>query len=304
MTTREIRLSFTLVAAIAAGPARAADPIDPPGAPVVKVIDPGAEPRQLLRYNIARKLDNHMVMEQTMASDMKMGDQRITQKMPTTRWTMDVEVAPDARGRVITLKTSVASIDVLGGDAAAPVVRQLKETYGKFVGLSYTTTSTPRGIALESSGFEGKPATTEAVAQVQQMTRQLSAPLPSEPIGKGAVWEVVSKLPLMGMTIQMKARWTVKSIGPGRVTGEVELNQAQTGEHMDLPNGPAGSGIDIKSMTMKGNGTFDWDLARFVIASQMQMDVHMAGVGKSAKGPGLAYDMDMKMQTVVKPEAR
>src|SRR6185436_18880882 len=113
----------------------------------------------------------------------------------------DMDVSPDASGRLFSYKYRIASVEFVGDSQRSPVVEAFEKQFAKMVGSSGAMTLTSRGIIIESEINMAKGVDPEASTfkqNLEQGMRQFSAPLPVEPVGRGAVWETSSKVSSLG----------------------------------------------------------------------------------------------------------
>ena len=165
----------------------------PPAAPVdgIEVLQPGAEPRRMLRYALAPNVTTPL--EIAVDVDVKTADQEA--KLPTMVMGVDLTVA-NADAAAAKLKLAVVSA------GARPRTEDPKEEPARvvvnrqanlLVGMLVTFTLTPQGVfkepKAEAVGRDLSGPMQEQVTTLMQASEQLAMALPDKPIGAGAIWK-------------------------------------------------------------------------------------------------------------------
>ena len=215
----------------------AADKVLPLGGkPIVKLLEPGAEPRSDLSYALTKGASQKM----SMGMDMTMGIKTQGQALPPTaipRMTMvfdataaDKSPAGDVR---VDSRLTAVSIDPNGGQQEQ-MARALRPQVEAMKGLGMAYWVSPKGNVRDVK--LDIPATMPAAAQqllsgMSQSFESMVTPLPAEPVGVGARWQVISRTASGGADLLQSAIYLLKSRSGSRATLEVSLVQlsARTG---------------------------------------------------------------------------
>jgi hypothetical protein len=239
---------------------------DPDDIGVVTVIDAGAEPRILPEYTwqVGDSTDGTMVMELEMSVTMA-GESTVTTTSVAFRLAVEVlEVIPE--GYVVSNR--ITDIAVASPD---PSMQQaLEDTYAQMLDFPILSVFSPRGenLAIEAN----LAATGEAWAQLTSETYgSISAPLPTEPVGAGATWSVVSRVATGG--IGVISSWTYRLVSWAGTTLVLEVSIDQEVD----PETALPPGVEF-ALTGSGTGTLTLDLTRLLPESAAETTSQVTAV--------------------------
>ncbi len=256
-------------------PASEDPPLPTPSAPVVKLVDPGAEPRQPLRYAFSKKPET-IQMDMRMAMALTMGDvARPKTTMPTIRIRSEIKPVSVDKDGTLTATVETKSVDVLS-DAPLPkeIQDKLKKEMSGIVGLKGRTVVTSRGEAKEASIDVPKDAPPQAkkiVESLKDSLRDLSLPFPAEPVGKNAKWEVKSVVATQ-LTTAQTTTYVIKELSGKALGLDVTLVQEAPPQKLETPPGlPAGATIHVDSHKANGAGSVKIALDRLTPTSTMKL---------------------------------
>jgi hypothetical protein len=255
-----------------------------PGEPIVTLLEPGAEPRKLLRFQ-PKAGDKHIV-----AFSMKMAmEPGPFTNLPPITGTMQITIKKVSANGDIDYERVITDVSV---PAVSGPTAQFMELVSKLKGL---TTS---GV-MTSRGFSGRTETKSpksnkllpAIARLfqSQMSAGLdimAAPLPEEAIGAGGKWEVkpVEESP-DGVA---KVVYEIVSIEKNRLTAKTTATASELDQKTKAP-----------AMTGRGTGDITIDLGR-IMPAKGNLIYRMEG-----SGPGEAGKKgDMKMRMELRIEAK
>jgi hypothetical protein len=178
-------------------------------APLVRLDEPGAEPRSELRYRLQERATEHAIeleLDRQTATTVD-GELRGETFDPSVILELDM-VLSDATSTEARVMGEVRSArvellephDRLGAESLAPKVRRLVGTK-----VHYTVDDRGRArdmiLALPSAVPTGLDDT---VQQIQQSLGSLAAAMPAEPVGLGAKWRVLERIVSGGVeTVQL-----------------------------------------------------------------------------------------------------
>lgn len=154
----------------------------------VKLIEPGAEPRAARKYTfVANKVDKRIVTITQSVTQSAGG-----QEMPAQEVTLAIHIdltTKNAKPTGATIEAKVTKVELPGGPRqAGPMLAALNGLTGSFEVSS-------RGEAGEISFTASQQMQNQLAETVlgglSQGVQLLLTPLPSEPIGAGAIWELV-----------------------------------------------------------------------------------------------------------------
>jgi len=254
--------------------------------PIVRLLDPGAEPRTVLR--LEPKVGDRQLVALTMKLRMDPGPfTNLPPVVMTTRITIK-HVSPNGDIRYERVITDVNVPD--GSGPAAPDMKLLKTDFSRLKGLTTSGVMSSRGLSISertqtksSKPGEALPAIVRLFRmQMEEALNIIAAPLPLEAIGAGAKWEVT---PAAGSRDEVvKAVYEVVSIERNRVTTKITVTaSASKQKSKDF------------AMTGTGSGEMTMDLARLMPAEGNLVYGMEASESDPAGGPKGKITMKMRM---------
>jgi len=240
----------------------------------VKLLDPGAEPRTALRYKFQANRTEKMVMEISMAMAIEMGDQNLPEtQMPVIRMTMTIdskEVSPEGD---LHYESELEQVEVLPKPGANPaMVHDMKQQMSSMQGLSGSGTITSRGFTKDAEikfppGID--PQQRQFMDNMKQSMDQISAPLPEEPVGRGARWQVTMPVETPAMKLTQIATYTLSEIQGDKVKFDVAIKQSAAPQEIDAPGAAPGVKVSLESFNSSGTGTVELQMTNLVPTSNM-----------------------------------
>jgi len=264
-----MRLAALLVAAGCATPA--APPVRPvvanagmdDGGYAVRVLDPGHEPRRALRYDLHLAQFASVELLTRSTTDLVMLDPvagKVVNRsdVPTIREILGIEVTAKLPDGSVRIAWRLDATSVLDDVPIDPKVRaNLEATMASLVGMHGSARLNPRGVVSESS-FDLPPGASEGVVKLLEAMREtlakLYVPLPVDPVGLGATWEVSSTLPLFGATASTTARDHLVALDGNAARWDTTITLGAHDQAIAM-NGLSGT---LHSMTGVGHGEVVW----------------------------------------------
>ncbi|MHC4461468.1 MAG: DUF6263 family protein [Planctomycetota bacterium] len=242
----------------------------------VKLLDPGAQPRTLLRYKFQANRTEKMVMEMSMAMAMQIGDQKQPEtQVPATRMTMTIdskEVSPEGD---LHYEFELEQAEVLPKPGANPaVVNAMKQQMSSAQDLRGSATVTSRGFTrdVEIKPLPGiDPQIRQSMDEMKQSINQMSAPLPEEPVGRGARWQVTMPVETSVMKVTQIATYTLSEIQGDKVKFDITIKQSALPQEIDTPGAAPGGKVFLESLKSSGKGTVELQMTNLVPTSNINM---------------------------------
>ena len=272
----------------------------------VKLIEPGAEPRKVLRLHPKPGDKQTLSLTLKMAVEMSMGETQIPpMKLPAMTMIMDLTVKAVTAEGDITYETVMSDASVAEDPDVLPQLAEaMKSSMSGLKGLSGSGAMSNRGM---SKGTDIKapagadPQLSQTMEQMKQAFAQCVIALPEEAVGPGAKWEVRKPITSQGMTIQQTATYQLVSIEGERVTAKATLAQSAANQKMQNPAMPALK-VDLKKMDGKGTGEITLDLAQ-TMPAKGNTDSH-SDLSMEMNTGGQKQPMTMKADLNVRLEAK
>jgi hypothetical protein len=257
--------------------------------PIVKLLDPGADPRADLSYALTKGSAQKMVMAMDMAVGVKAKGQTMPQTpMPRMTMTFDNTAAdknPAGEFKIDSRLTS-ATVDPNGGQQEQ-MARALRPQIEAMKGLGMVYWVNPKGhvrdVKLEVPA--GVPPSAQQIMNgMSQSFESMVTPLPAEPVGVGARWQVVNRISNGGADILQSAIYTLKSRTGAKAVLDVALVQLAASDTIHTAQMPAGMSAKIKTFSSSGSGSTQVDTKSVApeggtIALKTSMEITVQGGG-------------------------
>ncbi len=233
----------------------------------VTLLESGAEPRTVLRYKFQANRTERMVMQMDMAVTVEVqGLQRPETPLPSTRMTMAIdskEVSPEGE---LHYEFTLEQTEVLSNPGDDPgAINAIKNQMNTMLGVRGSATVSSRGFSTD--------VTIDIPRGVIPQVRQLlfSVPLPVEPIGKGARWQVTTPIETPAMKLTQIATYTLSEFQGDTVKFDVQIEQSAPPQESRPPGAPPGVTVMMESLSTSGSGTVELQMTDVVPTSTLNL---------------------------------
>lgn len=229
----------------------------PVSAVTTTVLDPGAEPRDVIRVTPALDTVQHIDLTTSSQVFQQIGDQpRQDFSSPEVTLPLTATVT-----RAVSNGDPSTVVDLTLGDATSPdgaLMSAFAAASGSGAGLTLGPTGAVSALRLRPAP-NAPDAARAAIEQAfyQAVYRMVS--FPDVPIGVGAVWEIHQQV-MSGITLDQVSTATLVARDGDRFTVRVNIAQTPRDSAWELPN-EAGH-LNIDSFTMAGDGILTIDPAQ------------------------------------------
>ena len=269
-----------------------ADKLLASGAPaIVRLLEPGAEPRADLGYAIAKGPAPKLGMAMDMAVSVKAGGQVNNAALPRMGMTLDGSTGETNAAGEWKILASLVDISIEGkGPQAEQMAAAMRPQIAAMKGLGINYWLNPKGrvrdVKIElPKGFP--PAAQALVEGLNQSFESMVAPLPAEPVGLGAKWQVISRMAASGADLLQSATYTLKARDGVKATLDVVTTQISASDTIKALGSPSGAVTRVKSFSSGGTGTTKVDTTSVVPESgTTTMKTGMTVVVEQAGEPG------------------
>jgi hypothetical protein len=245
---------------------------DADAGPTVTLLDPGAEPRSLLRFDLAAGTSS-----MTTSQSQEITQSFLGQTQPTAAFdfvfVMQIDTVPVADGYELTSTVTSAGS---GPGTAADVAAVLDESLAALAGFRSITVIDDRGrilsAELDEASLAGVPAEITDLMRQLGESNQIAAPLPDEAVGVGARWQVEQRLEVNGISLVQTTEYTLTAVDGPVLTMEISGSQTPIETTVQLP-GLEGVDVEILEWTTSTTGSLIIDLASGVPTSSAVSDV-------------------------------
>ncbi len=235
------------------------------GGPDFVLINPGAEPRELLRYTVDATTRPHSVTEtQVIVQDIEgLPDlQRIATSLITD---FEAQIIPDTSGPgtydIVTSPSNIRAVD----EADAVSVETANILRAPFTQLETRVTVNDRGVKLAASttGTEALVAMGpefESIVDDLTTLEMGAVPLPDTAVGVGARWNVTTDLKVSGFRVIQTVTYEITELEGTTVVLSISGSQISNSQSVPAPGQP-GFEISVEKwdMTVSGSATVELD---------------------------------------------
>nr|PZN66052.1 MAG: hypothetical protein DIU62_08095 [Pseudomonadota bacterium] len=285
--------SFLLAGALSAALFSAAAPAQT----TLQLLEPGAAPRQAIRYRFNAGHAEQAALDLNVQMAMSLAGQVLPLgAVPPIRMIMAMrtaEVAADGSARI---EFELLSAEAAGDDAQAAQMNQALSESTR--GLSGWYRVDARGQVSDSEVKAPDDGSASAVLQdLEQSMQQMAAPFPEEAVGPGARWRVTQHVTNSNMQMTQTAEYTLRSRAGNRIELDVKMVDASLDAVAGLP-----PGARLDSVKMEGGGTSSIQLDRLVPTGSVEANLQL-GLSITAEGPTQSMGMNLKMKQAISPQA-
>ena len=271
----------------------------------VKLLAPGSEPRKQLRLHPKQGDKQTAAMTIQMAMAMKMGETDVPMKLPAINMTMETAVDKVTSAGDIQFTSTVTDVGVAEEPDANPQAADaMKSALGSVKGLESKGTMSNRGFNKGTDikiPAEAEPQMRAMMEQMKDTMSHLASPMPEEPVGVGAKWEVKMPMKSQGMTINQTATFELVSLEDEKISTKSTIVQNAANQKVQNPAMP-GLKMDLIKMSGTGTGETTNDLAQLIPLSG-NVDFH-SEMSMGVNANGQKQNMDMKMEMKLRIESK
>lgn len=277
---------------LAACSSKEAPPAATPSPDGVLVLGAGSEPRQVLRYHVAKGTTN--LVDLALDVDIDAGGQGgpLPTLVMTSEMTAD-ELLPDGSTKLRTTITNVTARDRAG---SAITAEQMAEQTELMRGLVLRGTLVPEGMLrdlhVDAGGRVLPPGLTAQLDTLSKSFEQVAMPLPRTPVGAGASWQHSRTFTQSGMVMTTTTTFRLIAIDGDTLT--FESATLVGGADQTVTQGSAT--IQLSKISGKGSGKGTVDLSRMAMTGEL-----LAELGSDMSAQGETTRMNMKMVTRLSP---
>lgn len=226
----------------------------------IKLITPGAQPRQRLRFTpqVGEKETADMKMDMDMSMSVN-GKPAPEFKIPATSLKLNAIVNKIEPNGDIHYEFSYSDID-LGKESNLPpkALEDMRREIKKMEGLKGSVIVDDRGRTKKANFVvpeDFNPVLKQMTDQFKNSIEQLSAQVPQQAVGKGAKWQVISQIGFNGINLQQTANYELVDIQDGIATMNINITQqAPSAQKIVLPQIPKGMTMTMQSYKSSGIG--------------------------------------------------
>lgn len=277
----------------------------PASASAAKLLEAGAEPRQVLRLHPKAGDKQAVGLTMKMAMDISAGGMPgQAMKMPAMKLTLDLTTKNVSADGGISYETVIGDASVADEPGAMPqVVEAMKSAFGGLKGQASTAMMSDRGLSKGTGpklAAGGGPQLAQVMDQMNESFAMASVQFPEEAVGPGAKWEVKRPMKSQGMTLDQTTTYQLVSLDGERATIKSTVAQHAANQKIESPLMP-GMKIDLTKWDGKGSGEVTLDLAQIMPAAgavESHTEAAMAvNMGNQKQAMALKVDLNIRLET-------
>jgi hypothetical protein len=271
----------------------------------VRLIDPGPQPRQTLRYHPKVGQTEPLLVQLATTLVLSVGEITAPEvRTPVVRLTIDlVPLAVDGHGRM-SLQGTLLAAEVRAGSAPAAVDRAMAADLDRLAPTPFSARVSSRGL-LEALAFplpaDANPQIITMATWIREALRLLLPPLPDEPVGRGARWEGRRRAQVGPADADQTSVYTLTGLDDRQVRLAVKLGFAAGEQTPQVAGLPPGATLKLSSLIGTGAGTIELDPGRLQPHTDLRWSTTAVGSTEPAGEPPAAVRMTTAVSLTVGP---
>jgi len=272
---------------------------------VIRLLDPGAEPRQALRYQVADGQSERLELDIALAAAAAVeGDEESAQAeavAPPVRLVVEVGPALALPDGSVRYAVTIREVLVLADEGTDPdLVADLEAEMAPLTEVRGSVEVNALGVTRTSDFEAPETIGTRTLMMLGNIrTSLLTVPLPEEPVGVGARWEVTRQLSFGGIAVEQTVTYTLSSLSAPQ--GVLTVGIRQSGAPQPIPGFAGGVTGQLEAYESSGAGTVDFDLTRITPYSEGELTTRILATTTDAEGNTSRADLRTSAAVAVAP---
>lgn len=272
--------------------------------PTVTLASPGAEPRVRLRYKPTAGLKEAMMMSMAMGLSMVMEGMSMPMDLPTMKLTADVGVTEVAANGDITYTVAFTGMTAESAPGAADAMAGAVQGAAEGIkSLKGTVTMSDRGINKSTTLNVDQitdPTAKQLLSSMSSSLESMSMPMPDEPVGVGAKWEVRQAIKNAGAQVFQRVTCELTSVDAQGATIKTSVEQTIPPQSVTNP-ALQGATVNVEKGAGTSAGTLSLRFNSLVPTSETSGSTAMAMVVDMA-GQSQKMSVETKLKVSVAPK--
>jgi len=225
----------------------------------VKLLNPGAEPREQLRFKVQPKQSQTTKISMKINVDTKLNGQPVPRvNTPAINLIMDVEVTKVEENGDVYANFIYSDIEVAPDSETSPeVLSAVNAKIQQIKGLKGSIVFDNRGLTKTYQIYFPESADADLKKSLESTLNSLettSNPLPLEAVGTGAQWEVTSVINSGGINLKQIATYSLLEVKDEQVALDLVVQQQGNQQPIESSNLPPDVTATLQSYQSKGQG--------------------------------------------------
>jgi hypothetical protein len=233
----------------------------------VKLLEPGVEPRRELRYRYEKgRVERARLISGTVLTMEVAGQKLELPAMPDLEMNANIRIVELLASGGARRQLVIDKVDLKKGGLDPSLRDDVGDALARLEGLKGRDVIDPRGFIheLELEKVQVRPELRQFLESLQQALGQMGAPFPEEPVGKGARWQIETKVAQQGLELRQRATYELLEIEGDKGRTKMELQQRSPAGAVSPPGLPPGIQAELLSLDSRGSGELRFDLGRMV----------------------------------------
>jgi hypothetical protein len=262
--------------------------------PVIRLLDPGAEPRIAAAYSFTKGTAKPLQMAMDVEMGMEAGELKVPpSKMPRMLLVFDFK-SGDKSGTEWPIEGTLTKISLdPQGPQQEQVAGLLRPQLGAVQGLGMSYFLDERGRTREVKVKLPPtlpPIADQMMSGLTQSVESMTSPLPEEAVGVGAKWEVMARIVANGADLLQVTTYTLEKRDGQVLSLDTVVRQFAAKDTVTPPGMPPGASARLTSYKCQGTGNPVFDLGDVAPSSgsvnvntAMDIEIKMDVEGKAEK---------------------
>ncbi|MFW6359061.1 MAG: DUF6263 family protein [Chroococcales cyanobacterium] len=229
----------------------------------VELLDAGSESREELRFtpeeNTTQTVEMMITQEITQSAQGQAAD---SPEIPPIQMAINTQVREvDANGN-IHIDVTYSDVQLMGDEN-----EQLRSQIEQLEGMKGSMVVSDRGIIQDANWEfpEGvQPNTQQLFEQITNSTNRITTPIPSEPVGPGARWQVTDTVETNEFDINQRGTYELVERDNNTIVLDSQIEQQAPQQEIDSPGIPDDVSVALESLDGQGSGTIRLNLTHLL----------------------------------------
>lgn len=268
--------------------------------PEIKLLEPGSEPRKVLRLHPKPGDKQSLTVTRTTSVEIKAGQTQTPVKLPAMTFTMDTSVKEVTSEGDITYEFVVNDATVADDAGVMPqVATAMKAAVSGVKGLTGTGHISSRGVNKTEINSPANPQLQQIVNEVKDTFDNAFARFPEEAVGAGARWEARERVKAQGMNMTETTTYQLASLEGERVIAASTGTASAANQKIESP-AMQGVKMDLTKLAGNAKGNLAFDLGQLMPSAcsfEGHLDASMAmNMGNQKQTMSMKMDLSMKLE--------
>lgn len=268
--------------------------------PTVTLLAAGANARQPLRYRPSADASETGELDLVSGVDLALGELHPTAvRTPSVRLTLALRRRGGDDGGRLVVEAKVTKADVLPGSGPAAVADTVREDLQAIAGWTFQVTFDERGLpaALMTDTRDVPPPLAALRARLEAALRGLLIPLPDEPVGTGARWEVRGAVRVGPVTADDRVEVQLVELGPSRARVAFKATRSAGAQPLAVEGLPPGAALTLQELSGAGQGRAELRLGHLLQPGGFKMTSGGTGTARLRSDPPASIKLTLEEST-------